>query len=71
MRIGCSPRPTSSGSGLGQGRGADVLVTESYPSQLPGAGAGAWTLTVRKLAKRPALVVPYVTCLSGVTQAPE
>ena len=54
-----------------EGWGADVLMTESYPSQLPGAGAGAWTLTVRKLAKRPALVVPYVTCLSGVSQAPE
>jgi hypothetical protein len=38
--------------------GADMPVTERYPSQLPGAGAGAWTLTVRRLAKGPALVVP-------------
>jgi hypothetical protein len=51
--------------------GADVQVTESYPSQLPGAGAGAWALTVRSLANGPALVVPCISCLFGVTQAHE
>ena len=58
-------------SGLRAGP-ADMTVLDSYPSQLPGGGgAGAWTLTIRKLGIGPLTVTPYVTCLSGVAQAPE
>lgn len=48
-----------------------VIAVESYPSQLPGLGAGVWTLTLRKLDKPPVTVTPYVSCLGGVTQLPE
>jgi hypothetical protein len=47
------------------------VVLDNFASQLPGLGAGEWTLTVRKLDKGPLLVIPSVTCLSGVTQVPE
>jgi hypothetical protein len=50
---------------------AAVAVTSSYPARLPGAGSGAWELTARKLDQGPVTLIPYVSCLGGVTQAPE
>ena len=43
-------------------------MVENYPSQLPGAGFGVWTLTLRKTTIGPALVTPWVSCLGGVAQ---